>query len=223
MSLSVNDYIKYDLYQIFLLNKSNFTMSSLRKGYQRQVLIYHPDKFPVNLTEKEHKDKMDIFLLINNGYSILSNNTLRVEYDEKRESYLNEEKGFGSLKSQFHNDINKYTVSKEELEIKRHEAEALFKKQMEEMNAELEKQALNNPINTNNSNIVVSESEDKNLLISEKVKPSENFDNELSNITQNRSIKLENDGTVDYDKLTTLGTVNGATEKYAFISEAFSK
>jgi curved DNA-binding protein CbpA len=223
MSLSVNDYIKYDLYQIFLLNKSNFTMSSLRKGYQRQVLIYHPDKFPANLSEKEHKDKMDIFLLINNGYSILSNDALRVEYDEKRENYLNEEKGFGTLKSQFHNDKSKYTLSKEELEIKRHEAEAIFKKQMEEMNAELEKQALNSPVNTNNPNINISESEDKNLLISEKVKPSENFDSELSNITQNRNIKLENDGTVDYDKLTTLGTVNGATEKYAFISEAFSK
>jgi curved DNA-binding protein CbpA len=224
MSLSVNDYIKYDLYQIFLLNKSNFTMSSLRKGYQRQVLIYHPDKFPPNLTEDEQKDKMDIFLLINNGYSVLSNDALRVEYDQKRENYLNEEKGFGTLKSQFHNDKSKYTLSKEELEIKRHEAEAIFKKQMEEMNADLEKQALNSPVNTNaNININISESEDKNLLISEKVKPSENFDSELSNITQNRNIKLENDGTVDYDKLTNLGTVNGAAEKYAFISEAFSK
>ena len=223
MSISVNDYIKYDLYQVFLLNKSSFTISLLRKAYQRQVLIYHPDKFPPNLTEDEQKEKMNIFLLINNGYSILSNDTLRVEYDQKRENYLNEEKGFGTLKSQFHNDKSKYTLSKEELEIKRHEAEAIFKKQMEEMNAELEKQALSNPINTNNANIVISESEDKNLLISEKVKPSENFDSELSNITQNRNIKLENDGTVDYDKLTNLGTVNGATEKYAFMSEAFSK
>jgi curved DNA-binding protein CbpA len=221
MSLSVNDYIKYDLYQIFLLNKSNFTMSSLRKGYQRQVLIYHPDKFPANLTEKEHKDKMDIFLLINNGYSILSNDTLRAEYDEKRENYLNEEKGFGSLKSQFHNDINKYTVSKEELEIKRHEAEALFKKQMEEMNSELEKHALNNQPNDSTEKITITNSEEKNILISEKVKPSDNFNAELSTITENRNIKIDNDGTTDYNNLTNLGTINGATEKYAFINEAF--
>jgi curved DNA-binding protein CbpA len=222
MSISINDYIKYDLYQVFLLNKTSFTISLLRKAYQRQVLIYHPDKFPSNLTEDEQKEKMNIFLLINNGYTILSNDTLRLEYDQKRESYLNEEKSFGSLKSQFHNDINKYSLSKEELEIKRHEAESIFKKQMEEMNSELEKQALNNPINTNNANIVISESDDKNLLISEKIKPSENFDTELSNITQNRNVKLENDGTVDYSQLTNLGTVNGSTEKYAFISEAFS-
>lgn len=221
MSLSVNDYIKYDLYQIFLLNKSNFTMSSLRKGYQRQVLIYHPDKFPANLSEKEHKDKMDIFLLINNGYSILSNDTLRVEYDEKRENYLNEEKSFGTLKSQFRNDINKYTVSKEELEIKRHEAEALFKKQMEEMNSELEKQALNNQPNDSTEKIIITNSEDKNILISEKVKPSDNFNTELSSITENRNVKIDNDGTTDYNSLTNLGTINGATEKYAFINEAF--
>jgi curved DNA-binding protein CbpA len=225
MSISVNDYIKYDLYQVFLLNKSSFTISLLRKAYQRQVLIYHPDKFPPNLTEDEQKEKMNIFLLINNGYSILSNDTLRVEYDQKRETYLNEEKGFGTLKSQFYNDKSKYTLSKEELEIKRHEAETIFKKQMEEMNAELEKQALSNPINTNNANIVISEPEDKHLLVSEKVAKieAENFNSELSNITQNRNIKLDNDGTVDYDKLTNLGTVNGSTEKYAFISEAFSK
>jgi curved DNA-binding protein CbpA len=199
MSISVNDYIKYDLYQVFLLNKSSFTISLLRKAYQRQVLIYHPDKFPSNLTEDEQKEKMNIFLLINNGYSVLSNDVLRVEYDQKRENYLNEEKGFGTLKSQFHNDKSKYTLSKEELEIKRHEAESIFKKQMEEMNAELEKQALNNPINTNTNiptNIVVSESEDKHLLVPEKVTKieAENFDTELSNITQNRNIKLENDG-----------------------------
>jgi curved DNA-binding protein CbpA len=224
MSISVNDYIKYDLYQVFLLNKSNFTISLLRKAYQRQVLIYHPDKFPPNLTEDEQKEKMNIFLLINNGYSILSNDALRVEYDQKRENYLNEEKGFGTLKSQFHNDKSKYTLSKEELEIKRHEAEAIFKKQMEEMNSELEKQAINNPINTNNANIIINEFEDKNLLVSEKVIKieTENFNTELSNITQNRNIKLENDGTTDYSKLTNLGTVNGSTEKYAFISEAFS-
>lgn len=226
MSISVNDYIKYDLYQVFLLNKSSFTISLLRKAYQRQVLIYHPDKFPPNLTEDEQKEKMNIFLLINNGYSILSNEALRVEYDQKRESYLNEEKGFGTLKSQFQNDKSKYTLSKEELEIKRHEAEAIFKKQMEEMNAELEKQALNSPVNDElRENLNLNKNVDTNiqLLVPEKVKPAENFDNELSNITQNRNIKLENDGTVNYDKLTTLGTVNGATEKYAFISEAFSK
>jgi curved DNA-binding protein CbpA len=225
MSLSVNDYVKYDLYQVFLLTKSNFSMSSLRKAYQRQVLIYHPDKFSANLSEEEKTEKMNIFLLINNGYTILSNDASRLEYDQKRESYLNEEKGFDSLKSQFHSDKNKYTLSKEELEIKKDEAQAIFKRQMEEMNQELEKQALNNPINNDLERMVPIVNSDSNVILpnSEKVTKmdSENFDNELSNITQNRNIKLDNDGTVDYNKLSNLGTVNGATEKYAFINEVF--
>jgi curved DNA-binding protein CbpA len=225
MSLSVNDYVKYDLYQVFLLNKSSFSISALRKAYQRQVLIYHPDKFPANLSEDEQRDKMNIFLLINNGYSVLSNEAMRLEYDQKRESYLNEEKSFGSLKSQFYSDKNKYTLSKEELEIKRHEAEAIFKKQMEEMNSELEKQALNSPLNELNASIQVPTSNTDQLLTSEVVTKmeSDNFNDELSNITQNRNVKLDNDGTIDYNALSNLGTVNGATEKYAFISEAFSK
>ena len=55
------------------------------------------------------------------------------------------------------------------------------------------------------------------MLISEKVKPSEKFEDELSNITQNRNSKIENDGTKEYDSLT-----NTITAKYAFINEAFS-
>jgi curved DNA-binding protein CbpA len=226
MSLFVNDYVKYDLYQVFLLTKSNFSISSLRKAYQRQVLIYHPDKFPADMSETEHKEKMDIFLLINNGYTILANDQQRAEYDEKRENFLNEEKGFDSLKSQFNADKSKYTLSKEELAIKKHEAEAIFKRQMEEMNQELEKQSLSSHVNELSDKIAPVLNSDTNaiqLLVSEKVTKieSENFNNELSNITQNRNLKIDNDGTVDYDKLSNLGTVNGATEKYAFINEAF--
>jgi curved DNA-binding protein CbpA len=222
MSLSVNDYIKYDLYQLFLLNKANFTLSNLRKAYQQQVLVYHPDKFSSELTDDEKKEKMDIFLLINSGYTVLSNETTRQEYNEKRDAYLSEEKGFGNLKSQFYSDRKKYTLSKEEMEAKKEEATLLFKKQMEEMNAELEKHALNNPINVNterltvNSETVVENSELKNMLISEKVKPSDNFNDELSNITNNRNTKIENDGTKEYNSLT-----NEITPKYAFIDEAF--
>jgi len=219
MSLSVNDYIKYDLYQLFLLNKSSFTLSNLRKAYQQQVLVYHPDKFSSDLTEDEKKEKMDLFLLINNAYTILSNESNRLEYNEKRDSFLSEEKGFDNLKSQFYSDKKKYSLSKEELEAKKEEATLLFNKQMEEMNAQLEKQALDNPININTERLTIKPevSETKNILISEKVKPSEKFEDELSNITQNRNLKIENDGTKEYDSLT-----NITTAKYAFINEAFS-
>ena len=214
MSLSVNDYIKYDLYQLFLLNKTSFALHLLRKAYQRQVLIYHPDKFSNDLSEDEKKEKMETFLLINNGYTVLSNDTMRTEYDTKREAYLNEEKGFGSLKSQFIADKNKNKVSQEEFEKQKADAELLFKKNMEEMNSEVEKLALDINL-SDREEIKINQLESNNLLKSESVKPSDNFKDELSNITANRNVKIENTSGELYSGLT-----NG-NDKYAFIDEAF--
>ena len=84
MSISVNDYIKYDLYTIFLLTKENFSLSLLRKAYQRQILIYHPDKFESNISDDEKKEKYNTFNLINSAYTILSNDTLRNQYNEEK-------------------------------------------------------------------------------------------------------------------------------------------
>jgi curved DNA-binding protein CbpA len=214
MSLSVNDYIKYDLYQVFLLNKSTFTLSLLRKAYQRQVLVYHPDKFSHDLSEDEKKEKMDTFLLINNGYTVLSNDTMRTEYDTKREAYLNEEKGFGSLKSQFLEDKKKNKVSQEEFDKQKANAELLFKKHMEEMNSEAEKLSISN-VREPNSELLSDSPIISDVLKTEKVKPSDNFKNELSNITANRNIKIENTGVELYTGLTS------GNDKYAFINEAF--
>jgi DnaJ-class molecular chaperone len=213
MSLSVNDYIKYDLYQLFLLNKTSFTLPLLRKAYQRQVLIYHPDKFTNDLSEDEKKEKMDTFLLINNGYTVLSNDTMRTEYDTKREAYLNEEKGFGSLKSQFIADKKKNKVSQEEFEKQKTDAELLFKQHMEEMNSEVEKLSINI-----NKDLSLPEEISPNVsLKSETIKPSDNFKDELSNITANRNVKIENTGVELY---TGLGG-SEVNDKYAFINEAF--
>jgi len=211
MSLSVNDYIKYDLYQLFLLNKTNFTPSLLRKAYRIQVLNYHPDKFSNDLSETEKKEAMDTFLLINNGYTILANDDNRKEYDYKREAYLNEEKGFGSLKSQFLADKRKNKLSQEEFNNQKIEAELLFKKNMEEMNSEVEKLSVNV-----SKGLEQQEVKQDLSLTSEKVKPSNNFNDELSNITTNRNIKINNT-TELYSGLNN----SGLTDKYAFISEAF--
>jgi len=211
MSLSVNDYIKYDLYQLFLLNKSNFKISLLRKAYQRQVLIYHPDKFPSDLSEELKKEKMDTFLLINNAYTVLSNETNREEYDSKREAYLNEEKGFISLKMQFQQDI-KSKLSKEELEVQKENAKIQFEKMMKDMNSELEKLALGTSSEREEINVNV---QPQVLISSETVKPSNAFDSELSNIIANRNVKMENTGTELYTGL------SNSSDKYAFIDEAF--
>ena len=210
MSLSVNDYIKYDLYQLFLLNKSNFKLSLLRKAYQRQVLIYHPDKFPSDLSEELKKEKMDTFLLINNAYTILSNETNREEYDSKRETYLNEEKGFISLKTQFQQDT-KSKLSKEELEVQKENAKVQFEKMMKDMNSELEKLALGTSSEREDVNVNVQ----SQVLQPETVKPSNAFDSELSNIIANRNVKMENTGTELYSGL------SNSSDKYAFINEAF--
>jgi len=210
MSLSVNDYIKYDLYQLFLLNKNNFTLPLLRKAYQRQVLVYHPDKFSNDLSEEDKKEKMDTFLLINNGYTILSNNTTKEEYDNKREAFLNEEKGFGNLKSQFFSDKKKYTPI--DFEAEKIKADLLFKQTMEDMNNNIEKNI------KNTSYELLEENQINNVTLqTESIKPSDNFTNELSNITANRNIKLENNNIELYTGLTN----SKMSDKYAFIDEAF--
>jgi curved DNA-binding protein CbpA len=210
MSLSVNDYIKYDLYQLFLLNKNNFTLPLLRKAYQRQVLVYHPDKFSNDLSEEDKKEKMDTFLLINNGYTILSNNTTKEEYDNKREAFLNEEKGFGNLKSQFFSDKKKYTPV--DFEAEKIKADLLFKQTMEDMNNNIEKNI------KNTSYELLEENQINNVTLqTESIKPSDNFTNELSNITANRNIKLENNNIELYTGLTN----SKMSDKYAFIDEAF--
>ena len=210
MSLSVNDYIKYDLYQLFLLNKNNFTLPLLRKAYQRQVLVYHPDKFSNDLSEEDKKEKMDTFLLINNGYTILSNNTTKEEYDNKREAFLNEEKGFGNLKSQFLSDKKKYTPV--DFEAEKIKADLLFKQTMEDMNNNVEKNI------KNTSYELLEENQINNVTLqTESIKPSDNFTNELSNITANRNIKLENNNIELYTGLTN----SKMSDKYAFIDEAF--
>lgn len=212
MSLSVNDYIKYDIYQLFLLNKNNFTMSLLRKAYQRQVLIYHPDKFSSDLSEEEKKERMDTFLLINNSYTILSNETMRKEYDHKRETYLSEEKGFGNLKSQFLKDTQKLKLSPEEFELQKTNAAILFNKNMEAMNSDVEK------LSVSKQESEINEEVNSNVTLeSESVKPSGSFDDDLSNVIANRNIKLENNGTSN----TNLLTSGKITNKYAFIDEAF--
>jgi curved DNA-binding protein CbpA len=221
MSLSVNDYIKYDLYQLFLLNKNNFTISALRKAYQRQILIYHPDKFEPNLSEEEQKEKMDLFLLINNAYTILSTDLSREQYDEKRELFLTEEKGFTNLKSQFLADKKKYTVPAKDLDAEKQKAELEFKKSMEQMNQELEKQAISIQEKELNIKELDKQELNKNVndyLIPTSVKPDNNFNDELTNITTNRNMKIENDGTKLYEGL---DSSRGITEKYAFIDEVF--
>jgi curved DNA-binding protein CbpA len=223
MSISINDYINYDLYNIFLLSKTNFSTSLLRKAYQRQVLIYHPDKFDANISEEERKEKYDAFNLINNAYTILSNEKYKLEYDNLRLKDELENTNFLDLKSQFklHN-LNSNNLVENNVEQ--------FKLKMEEMNKNIEnkvekiKELSDIELERDNNKKEIlnfyknnEEQFNLNLLNSEKITPSNNFKSELSNISDIRNNKVENQGTDLYN-----GLYNDSDDKkYASLEDAF--
>jgi len=226
MSISVNDYIKYDLYTIFLLTKENFSLSLLRKAYQRQILIYHPDKFEPNISNDEKKEKYNTFNLINSAYTILSNDTLRNQYNEEKLKLDVEETNFIDLKTQFNNQLkNKLVLPLDPiLEIK-------FNEQMNTMNKDIEikldkniseLEQIEKKRNDSEHDMIDyykkhQEDYNLNLLIAEKIKPSDNFTNELSNISVIRNTKVENNGTELYNSLYN----KNQDDKYASLDEAF--
>jgi len=198
----------------------------LRKAYQRQVLIYHPDKFEANISEEEKKEKYITFNLINNAYTILSNETLRKEYDSLKLKEELENTNFLDLKSQFKQQKNSFEKVTEFNVDK-------FKQQMEEMNKKIEEKiedksdklpdlsVLELERNNNQKEILDyykshEEQYNLNLLKSEKIKPSNNFNSELSNISDVRNTKVENNGSELYN-----GLVNNNDNKYATLEDAF--
>jgi len=236
MSLSVNDYTKYNLYNIFLMTKNNFNISQLRKAYQRQILIYHPDKFTSDMSEEEKKEKLDAFHLINNSYTILTNDELKKEYDTKRDIIEMEDQNFIQLKSKFLLDKDKYKLTTDELQSKKNEITELFQKQMDEMNLKIQEQLTKEQLvqeqltvddlaklqinrDQETSNIISSTSTNKQLLESTTITPLEpsTFTEELSNMNTNRNIKLENTSQ-EYTGLYS----NYDDEKYASFDKAYS-
>jgi curved DNA-binding protein CbpA len=223
MSLSINDYINYDLYNIFLLTKTNFNTSLLRKAYQRQILIYHPDKFNPNITEEERKEKYDTFNLINNAYTILSNEKSRMEYDNLRLKDELENTNFLDLRSQFkqHNLTSNSLVENnvEQFKIKMEEMNKNIENKVEKLKelSEIELERDNNKQEILDYYKNNEEQFNLNLLNSEKIKPSDNFKSELSNISEIRNTKVENQGTELYNSLFN----NNDDKKYASLEDAF--
>jgi len=223
MSISINDYINYDLYNIFLLSKTNFSTSLLRKAYQRQVLIYHPDKFDANISEEERKEKYDAFNLINNAYTILSNEKYKLEYDNLRLKNELENTNFLDLKSQFKlhnlNSNNKVENNADQFKLKMEEMNKNIENKVEKLKelSEIELERDNNKKEILNFYKNNEEQYNLNLLNSEKIIPSNNFKSELSNISDIRNNKVENNGTDLYN-----GLVNNSDDKkYASLEDAF--
>ena len=232
MSLSVNDYLKYDLYNIFLITKQDFNISILRKAYQRHILVYHPDKFPVDISEEEKIEKYNTFYLINNAYTILTNEQLKKEYDTKRDLIESEQNNFMNLKSQFKYEQNKY-IRKDEYIT--NQLKNTFDEQMKKMNQDAENKIDINSTNNieeklsklqisreNNEEILnyyKAHSENSSFLETNKISPLGNFKDELSNMNINRNVKIEN-GTELYNGLHS-NTYDD--EKYALFDQAFTQ
>jgi curved DNA-binding protein CbpA len=226
MSISINDYIKYDLYTIFLLTKENFSLSLLRKAYQRQILIYHPDKFESTISDEEKKEKYDTFNLINNAYTILSNEHLRNQYNEEKLKLEMEDTNFIDLKTQFNNQVKNKVVLPIDPTL-----ENKFKEQMNLMNKDIQVKSEKISIELEQIEKERNESEHEildyykkheedfnlNLLKSETIKPSDNFTSELSNISVIRNTKVENNGTELYNSLYN----KSQDDKYASLEEAY--
>jgi curved DNA-binding protein CbpA len=223
MSISINDYINFDLYNIFLLTKTNFSSSLLRKAYQRQILIYHPDKFDVNITEEERKEKYNTFNLINNAYTILSNEKYKLEYDNLRLKDELENTNFLDLKSQFKlhsvNSTNLGENNAEQFKLKMEEMNKSIESKIEKIKelSEIELERDNNKNEILNFYKNNEEQFNLNLLKSEIIKPSDNFKSELSNISEIRNNKVENQGTDLYNGLVN----NNDDKKYASLEDAF--
>jgi len=237
-AVNVNEFIKYDLYSIFLMNKNNFNINNLRKAYQRQILIYHPDKIDSGLSEEDKKDKYDAFLLINNAYTILSNDDARKSYDKLRELSDAEEKNFVNLKTQFKNDVLNKTNSDGKVPETKIMASETFKQKMEELNKKKEEYAKTGSINENlnkfksqrdrdNKEIVnfwtdfktdeKNKNEIEEFLRAQKIQPPENFKGELSNVNFSRNVKIDQTDK-EYD-----GLVNDmSSSRYASLDDAFN-
>ena len=237
-AVNVNEFIKYDLYSIFLMNKNNFNINNLRKAYQRQILIYHPDKIDSGLSEEEKNDKYSAFLLINNAYTILSNDDARKSYDKLRELNDAEEKNFVNLKTQFKNDVLIKTNSDGKVPETKIMASETFKQKMEELNKKKEEYAMSGSITENlnkfksqrdrdNKDIVnfwtdfktdeKNKNEIEQFLRAQKIEPTENFKGELSNVNFSRNVKIDQTDK-EYD-----GLVNDmSSSRYASLDDAFN-
>ena len=237
-AVNVNEFIKYDLYSIFLMNKNNFNINNLRKAYQRQILIYHPDKIDSGLSDEEKNDKYSAFLLINNAYTILSNDDARKSYDKLRELNDAEEKNFVNLKTQFKNDVLIKTNSDGKVPETKIMASETFKQKMEELNKKKEEYAKSGSITENlnkfksqrdrdNKDIVnfwtdfktdeKNKNEIEQFLRAQKIEPPENFKGELSNVNFTRNVKIDQTDK-EYD-----GLVNDmSSSRYASLDDAFN-
>jgi curved DNA-binding protein CbpA len=90
-------------YEILNLNE-NASMDSIRANYKKLILIYHPDKKILNISDEE---KITKFLKIREAYNVLSNEQTRKEYNNKLNLNNNKLLNLSSVIQQITSDIKK--------------------------------------------------------------------------------------------------------------------
>jgi len=217
------------------MTKKNFNTTNLRKAYQRQILIYHPDKFTSDMSEEDTKEKYEAFHLINNAYTILTNEELKKEYDNKREILEMEDQNFMQLKTKFKINQDTSKLTTDQLQAKIIEIKTLFEKQMQEMNIKIEEQINNQKIEDKLKNLQITRDQTTQDTLSHceetktnqatitfleptNISPLDNFKDELSNMNTNRNVKLENTS----QEYNGLYSNTYADDKYAPFDTAFT-
>lgn len=93
-----------NLYKLLNVDK-NASQDLIKTNYKKLLLLYHPDKKILNITNEE---KTTLFLKIRNAYNILSNEYTRKEYDNTLNNSSSEKfNNFSSFIDRITSDIKK--------------------------------------------------------------------------------------------------------------------
>ncbi|KAK4515548.1 uncharacterized protein ATC70_010498 [Mucor velutinosus] len=70
-----------DCYKLLELDKTNATISAIKKAYRKLALKYHPDKQPVDATDEQKEQANTSFQQLGMAYAVLSDPKRKERYD----------------------------------------------------------------------------------------------------------------------------------------------
>lgn len=70
-----------DCYKLLELDKTNATISAIKKAYRKLALRYHPDKQPTDATDEQKEQANTSFQRLGMAYAVLSDPKRKERYD----------------------------------------------------------------------------------------------------------------------------------------------
>lgn len=220
--IDVKKYSNINLYEVLNLNRDALK-KKIKKNYNKLVLKYHPDK---------KNGDIDKFQAISIAYKILSNDELRKKYDSEYKDFINNQKSYADLKSEFNNQNNNEKTSNFDEKIKLNAAKEFdrinqflndkhgsyeFKTTTEQMIDNMEKLSLDR------ENLKIDKTLDKNIS---NQKFNEEFEKDLL-VDKNQIIKYDvqefnnvnqYNGINDFNIYSDIGISN---DKFTSLDDAF--